>query len=89
MTTVTVTEAKRKFLGLMRKSHDTGEVYSVTHNGLPYAVMLAQEEYDGMLETLEILQDKTFARDLASRIRAADKGDTVSFEEAVGRKQRK
>ena len=90
MTTMTVTNAKSKFLGLLRKSHDVGEVFSVTHNGAPYAVIMGQENYDGLLETIEILQDKVFARDLVNRVRGSDKGGrTLSFEKVTGRAQRK
>jgi prevent-host-death family protein len=86
---MTVTDAKSKFLSLLRKSHDVGEVFSVTHNGVPYAVILGQEDYDGLLETIDILQDKVFARDLVDRVHDADKGKTVPFEKVVGRSQRK
>ena len=89
MTTMTVTDAKSKFLSLLRKSHDVGEVFSVTHNGTPYAVIMGQEDYDGLLETIDILQDKVFARDLIGRVHAADKGKTIPFEKVVGRSQRK
>ncbi len=89
MTTMTVTDAKNKFLGLLRKSHEVGEVFSVTHNGMPYAVILGQEDYDGLLETVDILQDKIFAKDLLSRIRLADQQKTVSFNKVVGRPQSK
>jgi prevent-host-death family protein len=89
MTTMTVTDAKSKFLSLLRKSHDVGEVFSVTHNGVPYAVIMGQEDYDGLLETIDILQDKVFARDLMDRVHDADKGKTVAFEKVAGRSQRK
>lgn len=89
MTTMTVTDAKSKFLSLLRKSHDVGEVFSVTHNGVPYAVIMGQEDYDGLLETIDILQDKAFARELMSCVDDADKGKTISFEKVVGRPQRK
>ena len=89
MITMTVTTAKSKFLGLLRKSHDLGEIFSVTHNGTPYAVIMAQEDYEGLLETIDILQDKVFARDLVDRIRQADKKHTLPFEKVVGRPQQK
>lgn len=89
MTTMTVTEAKSKFLSVLRKSHDLGEVFSITLNGEPYGVIMGQQEYDGLLETIEILQDKAFTQELLRRIKKADKGIGVSFEKAIGRPQRK
>lgn len=88
MTTMTVTAAKSQFLGLLRKSHDLGEVFSVTHNGTPYAVILSQEDYEGLLETIDILKSKAFSRDLLARIKVADKSKTLSFKNVVGRPQR-
>ena len=58
MTTLTASSAKEQFLSLLRKSHDFGEKYTITHNGQPYAILMSTDEYDGLLETLEILQDK-------------------------------
>ena len=89
MITMTVTAAKSKFLGLLRKSHDVGEIFSVTHNGTPYAVIMGQEDYEGLLETIDILQDKVFTRDLISRVRKADKKNTLSFEKVAGRPQQR
>ena len=89
MTTMNVTQAKSKFLSLLRKSPDVGEVFSVTHNGVPYAVIMGQEDYDGLLETVEILQDKVFSRELIARVHDADSGKTLPFEKVAGRPQRK
>jgi antitoxin YefM len=89
MITLTATTAKSKFLSLLRKSHELGEVFSVTNNGIPYAVIMSQQDYEGLLETIEILEDKTFAGELIRRMKSADKGNTVSFQKVAGRPQRK
>ena len=89
MTVLTATTAKEQFLGLLRKSHDFGAKYTITHNGQPCAVLMSMEEYEGLLETLEILENKNLAKELLKSIKEADRGKTVSFEKAVGRKQAK
>jgi len=89
MTTLTATLAKERFLSLLRKTHDLKEKYTITHNGQPYAVLMSTEEYDGLLETLGILKDKNQTKELLMAIKEADKGQTVSFEQVTGRKQRK
>ena len=88
MKTMTVTEAKSKFLDLLRKSNDLGEVYSVTLNGSPYGIIMSKQDYEGMLETIDVLQDKAFAKELLNRKKDADKGKYISFEKAIGRPQR-
>ena len=87
MKTMTVTQAKSQFLSLLRKSNDLGEVFSVTLNGSPYGVIMSQQDYEGMLETIDILQDDKLSRDLLKRMKDADQGKYVSFEQATGRKQ--
>ncbi len=88
MKTMTVTQAKSQFLDVLRKSNDLGEVFSVTLNGKPYGVIMSQQDYEGMLETIEILQDKEYSKELIRRMKDADKGKGVSFEKAIGRPQR-
>ena len=89
MTTLTATTAKEQFLGLLRKTHDFGAKYTITHNGQPFAILISTEEYEGLLETLEILESKNVTRELLRSIKEADAGKTVSFEKVVGRKQEK
>ncbi len=89
MNTVTATNAKTKFLSMVRRSHDLGEVYAITNNGQPYSVLMGHGEYEGFLETIEILKNKAVARELIQAVQDADENKTVSFESAVGRKQKK
>ncbi len=89
MITMTATQAKSKFLELVRKCHELEEMYSVTNNGVPYAVIMSHKDYEGFLETIDILQDPAFAKDLLKRKKDADQGKTISFEKAIGRPQRK
>ena len=89
MKTLTATEAKSKFLALLRKCKELEEVFSITNNGVPCAVIMSQNVYEGLLETIEILQDPKLARDLTRAIRDADQGKTISFEKAIGRPQRR
>ena len=61
MTTLTATMAKEQLLSLIRKAHDLGSSYTITHNGKPCAILMSTEEYDGLLETISILKDKNLA----------------------------
>ena len=89
MTTLTATSAKEKFLSLLRKTHEFGEKYTITNNGKPYAILMSNDEYEGLIETLIILKDKNATKELLAAIKEADKGHSVSFERATGRKQNK
>ena len=54
--------------------------YIVTKRGKPIAVMMSPDDYEGLLETIQILSDKR----LVSRIKKAKnqikKGQTISLE---------
>lgn len=89
MTTVTATLAKGKFLNLLRQADQLGERFTITHNGKPCAILMGNDEYEGLLETLQILQDKNLTKQLLKAIKDADAGRAVSFESVTGRKQRK
>ena len=53
----TVTEAKRKLPELAKLAGDLGHTITLTRRGEPYVVMMSASEYEGILETLEILSD--------------------------------
>ena len=89
MQTLTVSDAKTRFLSLVRRSHDFGEAYAITNDGKPYSVLISHDEYEGCLETIRILRDKALAKSLSKAVQEADAGRTVSFKEATGRDQRK
>ena len=88
----------------MRNLFDVLPVYGVEHNAilskmgdvtvafkveLPELFTMSNDEYEGLLETMEILQDKVLTRNLLKAIKRADQGQTISFEKAIGRKQRR
>ena len=88
MVLLTASEAKEKFLRLLRESHEFGERYTITRNGKPYAVLLSSDEYEGLIETLEILQNKTLTKELLESMQRADQKNTLSFEDVTGQKQK-
>lgn len=89
MTNVTATKAKEKLTAIIRKAHTLGEKFIITHRGEEYGVLLDVEEYEGLIETLEILKDSKTAKSIAASLREAAEGEILSFEDVVGRKQRK
>lgn len=54
--------------------------YVVTRRGRPVMMVLSPEDYEGMLETIEILSDKGAARRIRAARREAKEGKTVSLE---------
>jgi antitoxin YefM len=62
-----VTEVKNRLLHLIREIDEKDQVLTITRGGVPVAVMLSPERYQGLLETIEVLADK---QAMASPLRA-------------------
>jgi len=54
--------------------------YIVTKRGKPIAVMMSPDDYEGLLETIEILSDKEAVRRIKKAKREIAEGKTVSLE---------
>ncbi|PYQ33357.1 MAG: hypothetical protein DMF55_11735 [Acidobacteria bacterium] len=50
---VTATEAKNSLLALLRAAEETGEMFQISRNGRPAAVLVSAQEWYGLVETLE------------------------------------
>ncbi len=57
MTTLPLAEARANFSKLVDRAASTHERFEVTRNGTRAAVVLGADDYDGLLETLDILAD--------------------------------
>ncbi|PKM99102.1 MAG: hypothetical protein CVU78_08025 [Elusimicrobia bacterium HGW-Elusimicrobia-2] len=88
-TTTTTSGAKAHFLAMVRKAHELGQVFLITHRGEESAVLLGSEDYEGLLETLDILRNNKVAASIMQSLKDLKKGNVYSFEEVTGRKQRK
>ncbi len=75
-----ITEARQKFLELPDEIID--EPLIITKHGKPVMAAMSYEHFESLQETLSILSDATFARRLQESIAQAEKGETVSWEDA-------
>ena len=57
MTTLPLGEARANLSKLVESAERTHQRFDITRNGHRVAVLLAADEYDSMIETLEILAD--------------------------------
>jgi len=83
MNTMTITTARQGFLDLPEKVQD--EPLFVTKHGRPVMTLISVDQFEGMLETIEILSDQVFAKRLQKSIEQAKAGKTVSLEAAAAR----
>lgn len=83
MATVPLAQAKTNLSKLVDSASSTHERITVTKNGRRAAVILGAEDYDSLLETLEILSDPDAMRDLAEADRDIAEGRTVPASQVV------
>jgi len=55
--------------------------YIITKRGKPVAIMMSVDDYEGLLETLEILSDKRAVQRLREAKRELREGKTIPLEE--------
>lgn len=55
--------------------------YIITKRGKPVAIMMSPDDYEGLLETVEILSDKETVRRIKKAKQEIKEGKTVSLEE--------
>jgi antitoxin YefM len=88
-TVLPVTLARRTLLDLIEKVDHTLTRYVITKKGEPKALLMSYEEFEGWLETLDILTDAEWVKALDQAKREAKKGKFLPFEKVVGRKQKR
>lgn len=79
-----VTEVKRELLPLIKKIQRLQESIAITRNGRPAAVLLSMDEYEGLLETIEILSDPGTLKLLRKSKKELDRGKLVTHREVWG-----
>ena len=87
-TVLPVTLARKTFLELIEKVDHTFTRYVITKKGEPRALLMSYDEFEGWLETLDILTDPEWVKALQKAKKEVKKGEFLSFEKVVGRKQK-
>jgi prevent-host-death family protein len=81
---IPITKAKSDLLNLIRKLENTDDVFAITKNGSPEAVLISMRKFKGLLETIDILSDEQAMKIIRKSIREASRGKWVGFDEVFG-----
>jgi antitoxin YefM len=65
MTTIPLAEARQNFSALVDEATTTHQRVLVTRNGVPAIWMIADEDFESIMETLDVLSDAAAMRDVA------------------------
>ena len=79
--TVSLTEMRPRLSELLSRAHDHFDRFVITRRGRAEAVLLSVDEFDGLLETLEILSSKSLVRRLVEADDELSSGGGHSLQE--------
>ena len=77
---IPVTKAKSVLLELIREIKASDEPIAITKNGVPEAVLISINKFQGLLETLDILSDEKAMTSIRKSINQAQKGKWLDFD---------
>ena len=82
---ISVTQAKSKLLDIIRKIESSDDTVAITKNGVPEAVLLSMNKFEGLVETLEILSDEKAMKSIRKSIKEARKDKWLDLDEVFSK----
>ena len=81
---IALSEAKARLSEIMKEVSETRNTVTITKGGSPAGVLLSAEEYDSLIETLEILSDPQLMDALRQAEKESGKGKFLTHDEVWG-----
>ncbi len=66
---ISATQARKQFFKLLEEAGRSGADIRITFEGHPSVILLSEEEYEGWLETLEVMSDPVLMQDIRKGMR--------------------
>lgn len=83
MMTLSATQARREFFDIVKRATSGHRVYRIQHRK-GTAVLMSEEDYDGLVETLELLSVPGLRESIQRSVKQIEQGDTVRLEKLLG-----
>lgn len=80
---ITATNARRNFFQIVKGATEKHKIYRIQHPK-GSVVMLSEEEYDNLVETLELLSIPGLLESLDRSVNQLDAGETYSMDDVFG-----
>lgn len=81
MTTINLSEAKDKLSQLVKETAETTRQIIISVNGRNQVMLISMDEYESLMETIEILKDQSLVKKIAASMEDIKKGKVVNFED--------
>lgn len=79
--TIPLAEAKKSLSAIIKDVDEKYDRFAITKNGISKAVILSSDEFEGLLETLDILSCKEEREAIGRAKKQVRSGQTVSLHE--------
>ena len=79
-TYVPATQAGGRLTELIQDVQNNGDAVAITRNGVPEAVLLSYEHFDALMETMEILADRTLMAQIERSKKDVQAGRVYDFD---------
>ena len=79
--TLTVTEFRKNLFKMLEKVDKEGVTISLTIHGKPQWTIISWEEYDSLLETIDVLSDSSIVKDIEKARKEFKAGKTMTLAE--------
>ena len=86
--TLPVTEAKQRFTELVKAAEEMYDRYLITRNGKEAAILMSVEEYESLLETIDILVNRREVRAIAEAMVQVRRKETIPLNAYLARKKK-
>lgn len=77
--TIPLAEAKKSLSSIVKEAEEKYDRFTITRNGVDKAVLLSSEEFEGLMETLDILSQKEERAAIARAKKQVRQGKTTSL----------
>ena len=79
--TISLAEAKKSLSAIIKDVDEKYDRFAITKNGVSKAVLLSSDEFEGLLETLDILSNREEREAIARAKEQVRSGQTVSLKD--------
>ncbi len=79
--TISASKARSTFFAMLKEIETPGVSIVITYEGQPKGVLMSIDEFEGWMETLDIMSDPVEAADTLKRLRNIDKEKKIPFEQ--------
>ena len=81
MITMNLSDAKDNLSKIVKETAETTGQVVISVNGRNQVVLISMEEYESLMETIEILKDQDLVKRIVSSTEDLQKGNVVKFDD--------